>query len=150
MKSGLILGDGIQELNAFVPSNHRKMMLGFRSQEKQLWSDRFWVAFGQAFWLPYECVLDFGCNVLTDGSSSVSCTTLLLICALYTTWCIDGYFRGAGRTKVLSRKELNGCKLNWSGDNINACRISSILAENLLPKGGFIPGHCLGPQQDLF
>ena len=31
MKSGLILRDVSKELNAFVPSNHRKMMLRFRS-----------------------------------------------------------------------------------------------------------------------
>ena len=41
-------------------------------------------------------------------------------------------------------------QLNWSGNNINTCWISSILAENLLLKGGFIPGRSLGPQQDLF
>jgi len=72
------------------------MMLGFGARRSIYGRIDSGLPLDKPFWLPYECVLDFGCNVLTDGSSSVSCTTLLLICALYTTWSIDGYFRGAG------------------------------------------------------
>jgi hypothetical protein len=47
MEPGPILRAVSKELNAFVPLNHRKVMLRLRSEEKELWSERFWLPFNQ-------------------------------------------------------------------------------------------------------